>query len=81
MVTDHGACRILEEEKRSFDSAIVKKLFPDEKYRFFSRKQEQADEISPNLWKSDTGLSNHFSLRIWSILYPRVIILFAKLLL
>lgn len=51
VVTDHGACRILEEEKRSFDSAIVKKLFPDEKYRFSVVSKEQADEISPNLWE------------------------------
>lgn len=26
VVTDHGACRILDEEKRSFDSAVVNKL-------------------------------------------------------
>ena len=29
--TDHGACRILDEEKTSFDSKVVNKLFPDEK--------------------------------------------------
>lgn len=50
VVTDHGACRILEEEKRSFDSVIVKKLFPDEKYRFAAVSEEQAEAIPQNLW-------------------------------
>lgn len=51
VVTDHGACRILEEEKRSFDSVVVKKLFPNEKYRFSALNEEQAAEIPPNLWE------------------------------
>lgn len=50
VVTDHGACRILEEEKRSFDSAVVKKLFANEKHRFSAVPEEQANEIPPNLW-------------------------------
>ena len=50
VVTDHGACRILEEEKRSFDSAVVKKLFADEKHRFSAVSEDRAGEIPENLW-------------------------------
>jgi len=50
VVTDHGACRILEEEKRSFDSNVVNKLFPDEKHRFAATDPKQVDDIPDNLW-------------------------------
>ncbi|MFH1943506.1 MAG: hypothetical protein ABIL68_15495, partial [bacterium] len=50
LVTDHGACRILEEEKRSFDSSVVNKLFSDEKYRFSSVVDGQENLIPENLW-------------------------------
>ena len=50
VVTDHGACRILEEEKRSFDSTVVNKLFPDEKHRFAVVDEKQVDDIPDNLW-------------------------------
>ena len=50
VVTDHGACRILEEEKRSFDSMVVNKLFPDDKYRFAVVDDKQVDDIPDNLW-------------------------------
>jgi hypothetical protein len=50
VVTDHGACRILEEEKRSFDSTVVNKLFPDEKHRFATVNEKQMDDIPDNLW-------------------------------
>lgn len=50
VVTDHGACRILDEEKRSFDSMVVKKLFDNEKHRFSSTTEDQANEIPQNLW-------------------------------
>jgi hypothetical protein len=50
VVTDHGACRILEEEKRSFDSTVVNKLFPDEKYRFAAVDEKQVGDIPDNLW-------------------------------
>jgi hypothetical protein len=50
VVTDHGACRILEEEKRSFDSTVVNKLFPDEKHRFAAVDEKQMDDIPDNLW-------------------------------
>jgi hypothetical protein len=50
VVTDHGACRILEEEKKSLDSTVVSNLFPDEKHRFAVIDETQAAEITDNLW-------------------------------
>lgn len=50
VVTDHGACRILEQEKRSFDSAVINKLFVDEKHRFAAVNKEQVGDIPENLW-------------------------------
>ena len=50
LLTDHGACRILEEEKRSFESKIISKLFADEKRRFAMIEKETADHIPENLW-------------------------------
>ena len=50
VVTDHGACRILEEEKTSFDSKVVSKLFPDEKHRFAAIDEKQGGDIPDNLW-------------------------------
>lgn len=50
VVTDHGACRILEEEKRSFDSKVVNKLFSNEKHRFSAVSEDQIDEIPENMW-------------------------------
>lgn len=50
VVTDHGACRILDEEKRSFDSAVVNKLFTNEKYRFSAVPEEQVNQIPESLW-------------------------------
>jgi hypothetical protein len=50
VVTDHGACRILTEEKQSFDSVVVKKLFADERHRFSAVSKDQMDEIPQNLW-------------------------------
>jgi hypothetical protein len=51
VVTDHGACRILEEEKQSFDSSVVSKLFPEEKHRFAVLDEKQVGEIPDNLWE------------------------------
>jgi len=50
VVTDHGACRILEEEKRSFDSTVVSKLFADEKHRYAAIDEKQVGDIPDNLW-------------------------------
>lgn len=51
VMTDHGACRILEEEKRSFDSMVIKKLFANEKHRFATVYDEQVNEVPQNLWE------------------------------
>jgi hypothetical protein len=50
VVTDHGACRILDEEKSSFDSAVVNKLFANEKHRFSAVTEDQVTDIPDNLW-------------------------------
>ena len=50
VVTDHGACRILDEEKRSFDSVAVNKLFANEKHRFSAVTEDQVNDIPDNLW-------------------------------
>ncbi|MBU2521598.1 MAG: hypothetical protein KKD50_05150, partial [Proteobacteria bacterium] len=50
VVTDHGACRILDEEKRSFDSAVVNKLFANEKHRFSAVAEDRVNDIPDNLW-------------------------------
>ena len=50
VVTDHGACRMLEEETRSLDSNVINKLFPDEKYRFSAVGENDSGVIPENLW-------------------------------
>ena len=51
LITDHGACRILEEEKLSVDSEIVNKLFANEKYRYAAVPEDQLSKIPENLWE------------------------------
>ncbi len=50
VVTDHGACRILEEEKKSFNSSVVNKLFADQKYRYADVDEEREKDFSDNIW-------------------------------
>ena len=50
IVTDHGACRILEDEKTSFDSKIVNTLFENDKYRYAAIDLAKENDIPPNLW-------------------------------
>jgi hypothetical protein len=50
VVTDHGATRILESERKSFDSSAVKDLFENSKHRFAAIKKEEAGSIPDNLW-------------------------------
>jgi hypothetical protein len=71
VVTDHGACRILEEEKRSFDSAIVKDLFADGKYRFSPVTEEQANEVPQNLWVIGHRFKRPFASENTSFFLPR----------
>ena len=71
VVTDHGACRILEEEKRSFDSGVVNKLFPDEKYRFAAVSDEQAETIPQNLWEIGRKFEQPFVLESPIFFIPR----------
>ncbi len=50
IVTDHGACRILDDEKTSFDSKIINNLFEDDKYRYAAIDSVKENDIPPNLW-------------------------------
>lgn len=60
VVTDHGACRILEEEKNAFEAKVVNKLFPDERYRFSVVNEDKADDIPENLWALGQRFTNPF---------------------
>jgi hypothetical protein len=61
VMTDHGASRILEDEKKSLDSKVVSKLFPDERYRFSTLSKKEADKIPQNLWDLGYRFSPPFS--------------------
>lgn len=50
ILTDHGATRILDEERTAFESSVISRIFPDEKYRYASIKAEEAREVPENLW-------------------------------
>jgi hypothetical protein len=50
VATDHGATKILEEEKASFDSKVVSRLFPDEECRFAWITPDAAGATPENLW-------------------------------
>lgn len=71
VVTDHGACRILDQEKRSFDSAVVNKLFADEKYRFSAVPDEQVNEIPQNLWAIGHRFKRPFTSENTTFFLPR----------
>lgn len=50
VVTDHGATRILESERKNFDSTAVNELFENSKHRFAVIEKEKAGTIPDNLW-------------------------------
>lgn len=60
VITDHGAARILTEEKESFESKVINKLFSDERYRFSFIKKSEADKIPANLWDFGYRFSQPF---------------------
>jgi hypothetical protein len=51
VLTDHGATRTLDEERKTFDSKVIDKLFSDEKHRFATVIDNEAIGIPENLWK------------------------------
>lgn len=61
LVTDHGACRILDEEATTFSSSVVNKLFDDEKHRMATMSFEQASNVPANLWELGYRFSSPFS--------------------
>ncbi len=60
IVTDHGACRILDEETRTFDSRIVNRLFSNEKYRFSAVDRDESQDIPKNIWDLGHKFKNPF---------------------
>ncbi len=50
VLTDHGACCVLDQERQSFESRITGKLFADERRRFAVVEKGMADAVPENLW-------------------------------
>ena len=50
VLTDHGAARILDSERKSLESKIVSDLFENSKHRFATIPKEDANSIPSNLW-------------------------------
>ena len=61
VLTDHGACRVLEEERKSFDSSLVSKLFDDERHRVATITRSQAEKVPENLWDIGYRFTTPFS--------------------
>lgn len=70
-VTDHGATRILDEEKTTFDSSIVGKLFEDEKHRFARIPKSESYEVPANLWGLGYRFEDPFSQQECVFFLPR----------
>jgi hypothetical protein len=60
LLTDHGATRVLDEEKMTFDSQAVQKLFADEKFRNAKVTKEKVNSIPENLWNIGYKFSSPF---------------------
>lgn len=71
VITDHGACRILEEEKQTLDSEIVNKLFTNEKYRYAAVSEDQFDKIPENLWDIGYRFKQPFAAENVTFFLPR----------
>jgi len=59
-LSDHGACRILNEEKETLDSKTISKLFANEKHRYARVKQSETGQIPDNLWDFGYKFSQPF---------------------
>ena len=51
LVTDHGATRILEFERKSLESTVVDDLFENSRHRFAAVHKEDVNSIPSNLWE------------------------------
>ncbi len=60
VLTDHGACRILEEERATLESSVINKIFPDEKHRYAWIEEARAKEVPDNLWKLGHAFNRPF---------------------
>lgn len=71
VVTDHGAARILDEERQTFDSKVVGRLFADEKHRFAAVPDTEAAGVPDNLWKLGYRFKQPYGLEPVSYFIPR----------
>jgi hypothetical protein len=60
LLTDHGATRIMDEERHSFDSQVVNKLFSDEKYRNARIQKEKQHTVPKHLWDFGHAFTHPF---------------------
>jgi len=70
VVTDHGACRILEEETSTFDSRIVNRFFSNERYRFSAVDQDKSKDIPENIWQLGHKFKNPFVSELTTYFLP-----------
>ncbi len=60
VITDHGATCILPAEKKSADAVLVKRLFPNEKYRSATVPATEAAGVAENLWALGHRFTNPY---------------------
>ncbi len=60
VVTDHGACKILDKEKQTFDSKIINKYFNDEQHRFAIIDENDVETVPLNLWATGYKFKHTF---------------------
>jgi hypothetical protein len=51
VLTDHGACRVLDEERTTLESSVINKIFPDERHRYAFIEESSAKDVPDNLWE------------------------------
>ncbi len=61
VVTDHGATRILDSERKNLESTVVQDLFKNTRHRFARIDAELADTIPDNLWEMGYRFKPPFS--------------------
>lgn len=60
VVSDHGTSRVLDEEKKSFESKTITKLFSNEKHRYAVLEKHEVEKIPINLWDLGYKFSRSF---------------------
>jgi hypothetical protein len=71
ILTDHGACRLLDEEKHSFESSTIQNLFSNEKHRFASIDKTQEADVPQNLWDFGIKYTHPFAANEFLYFLPK----------